>query len=324
MNATVSVGQNNGPIAQFLDQIFVKAIQSGASDIHFETFLKKFVIRYRIDGNLVSEDNCDQAIAEPIILRLKLLANLNISEKRLPQDGSIEYQIDHKFIEFRISCLPTQFGESIVLRVLNNDISALTFDKILAKNIRLKKFLKNIATKSGLTLFVGPTGCGKSTTLYGVLREINSPELKILCCEDPVEQRIEGISQSNINSDVGFTFSSALRSFLRHDPDVIFVGEIRDKETATLAIRAAITGHCVLSTLHANSAIDAIPRLLDLGIDKFLIAESLICVVHQHLEYSAHSTRVNARNDELHGSGVRAIFDTIFIDHKMRQQIKSM
>ena len=170
--------------------------------------------------------------------------------------------------------------------------------------------------RSGLTLFVGPTGCGKSTTLYSVLREINSEELKILCCEDPVEQRIEGISQSNINPAVGFTFSSALRSFLRHDPDVIFVGEIRDRETAALAIRAAITGHCVLSTLHANSAPDAIPRLIDLGIDRTLIAESLICVIYQTLRH--------ASNGSTNSPGLHAVFDTLFIDNILKRHIKSM
>ncbi|MDR1595591.1 MAG: GspE/PulE family protein [Puniceicoccales bacterium] len=309
------VFQENGPIARFIDKILVDAVALGASDIHFEIFDCKFVLRYRIDGRLVTLDNCDNEIARPVFSRLKVLANLNIAETRLPQDGSIARTMNGNEIEFRISCLPTQFGESIVLRVLNNSVNSFALDDLMHNEHDLRNFLKSVASRSGLTLFVGPTGCGKSTTLYSVLREINGDGIKILTCEEPVEQRIYGLSQSNVNSDVGFTFANALRAFLRHDPDAIFVGEIRDSETAELAIRAAITGHCVLSTLHANNAIGAVPRLIDLGVDKTMVAEALLCVVYQQLE----KTHERKTSNE---PGRHAVFDALFVDDATRRAIK--
>lgn len=310
----------DSPIARFIDKTLGEAVALHASDVHFETFDSKFVIRYRIDGDLIALENCTEEIAKPVFSRLKVLANLNISETRLPQDGSISCPINGNEIEFRISCLPTQYGESVVLRVLNNYADIFALDNLMRDYDRLRDFLKNITHQSGLTLFVGPTGCGKSTTLYSVLREIKSDEIKILTCEEPVEQRIDGISQSNVNVTVGFSFSCALRAFLRHDPDIIFVGEIRDKETAELAIRAAITGHCVLATLHANDTVGAIPRLFDLGIDRTLIAEALRCVVCQWLEKleqlpGQHQLPpVNFRRF--------AKFDALFIDGAMKDAIK--
>ncbi|MDR1413774.1 MAG: GspE/PulE family protein [Puniceicoccales bacterium] len=310
--------QEGGPIALFVDKILREAVELHASDIHFEIFDAKFVVRYRVDGELITLNDCDREIAEPVFSRLKVLANLNISETRLPQDGSIARAIEGTEVEFRISCLPTQFGESVVLRILSNDAEFFALDELMRDDIPLKSFLKNVANQSGLTLFVGPTGCGKSTTLYSVLREIRSDELKILTCEDPVEQRIDGLSQSNINTDIGFSFSNALRSFLRHDPDVIFVGEIRDRETADLAIRAAITGHCVLSTLHANGARSAIPRLLDLGVDRILVAEALLCAIHQQLE------RIDCEQTPARiGPGRRAKYDALFVDDALRNAIKN-
>ncbi|MDR1401858.1 MAG: GspE/PulE family protein [Puniceicoccales bacterium] len=310
--------QKDGPIALFVDKILREAVALHASDIHFEIFDEKFVVRYRIDGELTTLDDCDCELARPVFSRLKVLASLNISETRLPQDGSIAYPLGEGEIEFRISCLPTQFGESVVLRILNNDAEFFALDELMRDDVPLKNFLKNITEKSGLTLFVGPTGCGKSTTLYSVLREIKSDEIKILTCEDPVEQRIDGLSQSSINSDIGFSFSNALRAFLRHDPDVIFVGEIRDRETADLAIRAAITGHCVLSTLHANGTGSAIPRLLDLGIDRTMIAEALLCVVYQQLE------KIDPGQTPAHtGPGRRAKYDALFVDDALRSAIKN-
>ncbi|MDR1527982.1 MAG: GspE/PulE family protein [Puniceicoccales bacterium] len=312
--------QEDSPIARFIDKTLGEAVALHASDIHFETFDGKFVIRYRIDGDLIPLENCMEEIAKPVFSRLKVLANLNISETRLPQDGSISRLINGNEIEFRISCLPTQYGESVVVRILNNCADIFSLDNLMRNYDELRNFLKNITHQSGLTLFVGPTGCGKSTTLYGVLREIKSDEIKILTCEEPVEQRIDGISQSNINVTIGFSFSCALRAFLRHDPDVIFVGEIRDRETAELAIRAAITGHCVLATLHANDAIGAIPRLLDLGIDKTLIAEALRCVVCQWLE------KLDPSPDQPPFSPMNfkrfAKFDALFIDGTMQDAIK--
>ncbi|MDR2779100.1 MAG: GspE/PulE family protein [Puniceicoccales bacterium] len=312
--------QEDGPIAQFIDKTLGEAVALHASDIHFEIFDSKFVIRYRIDGELITLEDCTEEIAKPIFSRLKVLANLNISETRLPQDGSIVRVIDGNEIEFRISCLPTQYGESVVLRVLNNSADIFALNNLMRGYDELRNFLNNITHKSGLTLFVGPTGCGKSTTLYSVLREIKSDEIKILTCEDPVEQRIDGISQSNINSAIGFSFSRALRAFLRHDPDVIFVGEIRDRETAELTIRAAITGHCVLATLHANDAIGAIPRLLDLGIERTLIAEALLCVIYQRLEKFGHAP--NQPQSLQTSFGRFAKFDTLFVDSTIKDAIR--
>jgi type IV pilus assembly protein PilB len=310
--------QDDTPIARFVDKILGDAIVLGASDIHFEIFDGKFVIRYRVDGTLVTLENCEQALARPVFSRLKVLSNLNISEMRVPQDGSMLHVANGNEVELRISCLPTQFGESIVLRVLNNWADFFSLDDLMKDYSSLKNFLKDIDKKSGLTLFVGPTGCGKSTTLYSVLREIKSDDKKILTCEDPVEQRIDGLSQSNINTDIGFTFAAALRAFLRHDPDVIFVGEIRDRETAELAIRAAITGHCVLSTLHANSATGAIPRLIDLGVDRNLIAESLLSVVYQQLEKFELPPQHNGKNPHKR----RAVFEALFVNDAIRNAIK--
>ncbi|MDR3144401.1 MAG: GspE/PulE family protein [Puniceicoccales bacterium] len=319
--------QDDGPIAQFVDKILRDAVALHASDIHFEIFDDKFVIRYRIDGDLVTFDDYRWEIAKPVVSRLKVLANLNIAESRLPQDGSIASTINQTTVEFRISCLPTQFGESVVLRILNNDSDIFTLDSLMRDHGELKNFLKTIAMRSGLTLFVGPTGCGKSTTLYSVLREIKNDEIKILTCEDPVEQRIDELSQSNANPDVGFSFACALRAFLRHDPDVIFVGEIRDRETADLAIRAAITGHCVLSTLHANDAIGAIPRLMDLGVDRAMVAEALLCVIHQRLEKYDSSRKLSGNSSKKHKSdgpfGRFAKFDAIFIDDATKAAIKA-
>jgi type IV pilus assembly protein PilB len=307
----------HGPIARFIDKILGDAVVLGASDIHFEIFDEKFVLRYRIDGKLGTLENCDDAIARPVLSRLKVLANLNIAETRLPQDGSITRTINSSEVEFRISCLPTQFGESVVLRVLNNGADSFALDTLMEEYGELKNFLKGVVNRSGLTLFVGPTGCGKSTTLYTVLREINGDGIKILTCEDPVEQKIFGLSQSNINGTIGFSFSDALRAFLRHDPDVIFVGEIRDGETAELAIRAAITGHCVLSTLHANDAMDAVPRLIDLGVNGTMVAEALICVVYQQLE------RIDGAGcSTIGGSRRRAVFDALFVVDTVKLAIK--
>jgi type II secretory ATPase GspE/PulE/Tfp pilus assembly ATPase PilB-like protein len=312
---------DDAPIVQFTDKILSEAVSLCASDIHFEIFGEKFVIRYRVGGELVTFDGCSGEIARPVFSRLKVLANLNIAESRLPQDGSFVYQIGGNDVEFRISCLPTQFGESVVLRVLNNGADSFTLDELFSEDEALKVFLKNVATRSGLTLFVGATGCGKSTTLYGVLRAIRSDEIKILTCEDPVERRIDGISQSNVNYEVNFLFSRALRAFLRHDPDVIFVGEIRDGETARLAVRAAITGHCVLSTLHANSAAGAIPRLIDLGVDCASIAEALLCVVHQRLEKLDPQMANNRGKNATFGRYAK--FDALFVDDAMKAAIRS-
>ena len=312
------------PIIDFVDKILTEAVGRRASDIHIEVFEDRFVIRYRIDGSLVSVDGCSLDIAKPVCSRVKILAGLNISETRLPQDGMISYTFGDNEVDFRVSCLPTQFGESIVLRILNNAEDIFSLKNILGEEKELLGFLKNSIHKSGLTLFVGPTGCGKSTTMYGVLREINNDRIKILTCEDPVEQYIEGISQSNINSNIGFSFSCALRSFLRHDPDVIFIGEIRDSDTAELAIRAAMTGHTVFATLHANGTENTVARLVDLGIDKIMISEALTCIIHQQLvKQDKYPQTTNQNNASENLPGRVAKFDYIFVDDELRSKIKN-
>ena len=296
----------HSPIADYINNIFMIAVRERASDIHFERYDDKFSIRYRKNGSLIALPDTSIDIACPIISRLKVMAGLNISESRMPQDGSIPYTIDDNIVDFRISCLPTQFGESIVLRVLNNVCDRYELSNILSNYPTLQTFLTSFINDSGLVLFVGPTGCGKSTTMYSVLRAINTDDIKILTCEDPVEQHIDGITQCQIRQDIGLSFSRAIRAFLRHDPDVIFIGEIRDSETAKLAIRAAITGHAVFATLHANDIHGAIPRMIDLGADNTMVSHAIRCIVHQQLE-----VYYNPQNHQYERS---AKFDHFIID----------
>lgn len=307
------IAQKEAPIVDYVNNILQMAVRERASDVHFERYDGKFSIRYRINGSLVSLPDNTTDIAEPVCSRLKVMAGLNISESRMPQDGSIPYTIDDNIIDFRISCLPTQFGESIVLRVLNNACDRFELSSILANDPLLQTFLTSFINDSGLVLFVGPTGCGKSTTMYSVLRAINTDDVKILTCEDPVEQHIDGITQCQIRHDIGFTFASAIRAFLRHDPDVIFIGEIRDSETAKLAIRAAITGHAVFATLHANDINGAIPRLIDLGANNIMVANAVRCIIHQQLEVYY--------NQQNHQYERMAKFDHLIIDKPSSDKI---
>jgi type II secretory ATPase GspE/PulE/Tfp pilus assembly ATPase PilB-like protein len=255
-------------------------------------------------------------IGKPVITRLKVVSNLNISEHRLPQDGNFTEKIDENSVEFRISTLPTQFGESVVLRVLQSNKNIPNIHQLCQTDSIFEKNLEKIMHSRGITLLTGPTGCGKTTTLYSILSELNGDDVKILTCEDPVEYVVDGISQSGINADIGFSFGNVLRSFLRHDPDIILVGEIRDRETAELAIRAALTGHTVFSTLHANDAVNAIPRLLDLGVDKNMLAEAVICIIAQRLVPNDTASEENLR-------GRKAIFETLMIGEEIKCAIKS-
>lgn len=299
-------------IVQFVDDVLCNAVCIGASDIHFELFESDFLVRYRINGALYDHAHLPHEVGYPIIMRIKLLAKLNIAESRRPQDGNISQLINESTVEFRVSSLPTQFGESVVLRVLQ---SVKNIPNLYSLASADKTFLENLPTilsHPGITLLAGPTGCGKTTTIYSLLNELNTDEVKILTCEDPVEYIVDGISQSNINEDVGF--SRILRSFLRHDPDVILVGEIRDQETAKLAIRAALTGHIVFSTIHANDSINAIPRLLDLGVDKNMLAEAINCIISQRLLPVYRDDRVIYRE---------AKFETLIFSEHIKSAIKS-
>jgi type IV pilus assembly protein PilB len=271
------------PIIRFVNLVLGQAIRDKASDIHFEPFEQEFKIRYRIDGALYEMAPPPKALALPITSRIKVLANLNIAERRIPQDGRIKITISGHPVDLRVSTLPTQFGESVVLRVLDQSAVQLDAAQLGMEERVYREFVELVHRPNGIFIVTGPTGCGKTTTLYSGLRLINTPDLKLLTAEDPVEYEIEGIMQVQANPAAGLTFASALRSFLRQDPDVIMVGEIRDLETAQIAIQASLTGHLVLSTLHTNDASGAITRLIDMGVEPFLIASTLEAVLAQRL-----------------------------------------
>ena len=274
---------NEVPIVRFVNLVIFQAIQDRASDIHFEPFEDEFKIRYRVDGALYEMTPPPKHLSLPVVSRIKVMANLNISERRLPQDGRINFPIAGKQIDLRVSTLPTQFGESVVLRVL--DRSAVNLD---LETLGLPRYVHDyvneaIEQPNGIFIVTGPTGCGKTTTLYSCLRKVNSIDIKLLTAEDPVEYDIEGIMQVAVNEGVGMTFMKALRAFLRQDPDVIMLGEMRDLETSQIAIQASLTGHLVLSTLHTNDAPGAVTRLVDMGVEPFLISSTLMAVLAQRL-----------------------------------------
>jgi type IV pilus assembly protein PilB len=271
------------PIVRFLDSVLGQAIRDHASDIHFEPFEGEFRVRSRVDGMLreVAAPPPEHALA--VVSRLKVLAGLNIAERRRPQDGRIRFPIEGRSVDLRISTLPTQAGESVVLRVLDQTSAPVTLAELGLSGVVEAGVREIMRRPNGMLLATGPTGSGKTTTLYGCLRLINSPGLKVLAAEDPVEYEIEGITQLAVNPAIGLTFASALRSFLRQDPDALMVGEIRDLETAGIAVQAALTGHLVLSTLHTNDAAGAITRLIDMGVEPFLLSATLEAVLAQRL-----------------------------------------
>jgi type IV pilus assembly protein PilB len=271
------------PIVKFVNLVLFQAVQDRASDIHFEPFEDEFKIRYRVDGALYEMSPPPKHLALPVTSRLKVMANLNISERRLPQDGRISINLAGKQIDLRISTLPTQFGESVVLRVLDRSAVNLEIETLGLPKFVLQYTIEAINQPNGIFVVTGPTGCGKTTTLYSCLRKINTPDAKLLTAEDPVEFDIEGIMQVAINEAAGMTFMKALRSFLRQDPDIIMLGEMRDLETSQIAIQASLTGHLVLSTLHTNDAPGAVTRLVDMGVEPFLISSSLMAVLAQRL-----------------------------------------
>lgn len=281
INATLDDSET--PVMRLLQTIFHDALQLRASDIHIEPQEKKLIVRFRIDGVLHTQVEADLKVAPPLIVKLKLMAGLDIAEKRLPQDGRISNKVAFSQLDIRMSTMPTQFGESVVLRILVNSQGTKDLEALGMPEKLLKRFLAAIAKPNGIVLSTGPTGSGKTTTLYGALTKLNNPEVKILTCEDPVEYRIGGINQVQANEKIGLTFPKVLRSFLRQDPDVLMVGEIRDNETAEIATRAAMTGHLVLSTLHTNDAVSTPSRLMDMGIPGFMIATTLRAVLSQRL-----------------------------------------
>lgn len=280
---TIDAGAGDAPIVKFVNLILMQAVQDRASDIHFEPFEDEFKIRYRVDGALYEMSPPPKHLAAPVTSRIKVMANLNISERRLPQDGRISVNIAGKQIDLRVSTLPTAFGESVVLRVLDRGAVNLELETLgLPKSI-FDFVGETINQPNGIFAVTGPTGCGKTTTLYSCLRRINTIDAKLLTVEDPVEFDIEGIMQVQVNEGGGLTFMKALRAFLRQDPDIIMLGEMRDLETAQIAIQASLTGHLVLSTLHTNDASGAVTRLVDMGVEPFLISSTLLAVLAQRL-----------------------------------------
>ncbi|MBK9126812.1 MAG: Flp pilus assembly complex ATPase component TadA [Phycisphaerales bacterium] len=272
-------------VIKLVNEILIEAINQRASDIHFEPFETDFQVRYRIDG-VLQVANVPPEIRRfqnAIISRIKILSNLNIAEKRLPQDGGFKIKAHAREIDLRVSVIPMAFGEGVVLRILDRTSVRLELPSLGMEGQTLETFLELIERPHGIILVTGPTGSGKTTTLYAALRTIVSPELKILTIEDPIEYYLEGINQTSVIPKIGLTFARALRSFLRHDPDVVLVGEIRDKETAEVAINASLTGHLVFSTLHTNDAVTATTRLLDMGVEPFLVSSSLEAVLAQRL-----------------------------------------
>lgn len=274
---------NEAPIIKFVNLVLYQAIQDRASDIHFEPFEDQFKIRYRVDGALYEMSPPPKHLALPVTSRLKVMANLNISERRKPQDGRITINLGGRQVDLRISTLPTQFGESVVLRVLDRSALKLELESLGFPKQIFDYMADAIQQPNGIVIVTGPTGCGKTTTLYSCMRRINTIDSKLLTAEDPVEFDIEGIMQVAINEAVGMTFGKALRSFLRQDPDVIMLGEMRDLETSQIAIQASLTGHLVMSTLHTNDAPGAITRLVDMGVEPFLISSTLMAVLAQRL-----------------------------------------
>ena len=274
---------SQAPIIRFVDLVLQEGVKAKASDIHFEPFEHEFRIRLRIDGSLYEMAPPPKNLASAVIARVKVLSSLNIAERRVPQDGRIKTTISGRAIDLRVSTLPTQFGESVVLRILDKTVVNLSLDALSMQDDIKEGIRAMVSRPNGIFIVTGPTGSGKTTTLYSALREVNTEDMKILTAEDPVEYEVEGIMQVPINHQVGLTFAAALRSFLRQDPDTIMVGEIRDLETAQIAVQASLTGHVVLSTLHTNDAPGAVTRLIDMGLEPFLISASLEGILAQRL-----------------------------------------
>jgi type IV pilus assembly protein PilB len=274
---------NATPIIRYVDLILYQAIQDRASDIHFEPFETEFKIRYRVDGALYEMAPPPRHLALPVISRVKVMSNLNIAERRLPQDGRIQKSIAGRPVDLRVSTLPTQYGESVVLRVLDRSTVNLTLEALGMPPAIHNYMLRTIELPNGIFIVTGPTGSGKTTTLYACLNKINTIDSKVLTAEDPVEYELEGIMQVPVNENIGLTFARVLRAFLRQDPDRIMVGETRDIETAQIAIQASLTGHLVLTTLHTNDAPGAVTRLVDMGVEPFLLSASLEGVLGQRL-----------------------------------------
>ncbi|QBP40764.1 GspE/PulE family protein [Paenisporosarcina antarctica] len=273
----------DAPVVRIVNQIMSAAVTQKASDIHFDPQETRLLVRFRIDGVLHDERTLPKLMQGMVTARIKILAKLDITEHRIPQDGRIKTNVDFRAIDLRVSTLPTVYGEKIVMRILDLSNNLTDISKLGLSEKNYERFMKEIAKPNGIVLISGPTGSGKSSTLYAALNYLNDEEVNIITVEDPVEYQLEGINQIQVNSNVGLTFAAGLRSILRQDPDIVMVGEIRDKETVEIAIRASLTGHLVLSTIHTNDSIASVTRLMDMGVEPFLVTSSINAVVAQRL-----------------------------------------
>jgi len=283
LDRSIDVSREDAPIVKLVDRILTEACNMRASDIHIEPMADRVRLRYRIDGVCIERDNLPKRMQNAMLSRCKLMANMNIAEKRVPQDGRIKMEVGDSSIDFRVSACPTYHGESVVLRILRPESARIGLANLGFEAENLAMFNKIIRRPNGIFLVTGPTGSGKTTSLYSALDELNRPDRKIITAEDPVEYNFEGINQCQVREGIGLTFSAILRSMLRQAPNIILVGEIRDKEVGEIAIQAALTGHLVFSTLHTNDAPSAITRLTDMGIKPFLVASSIQAVMAQRL-----------------------------------------
>ena len=274
---------SEAPVIRLVNLMITRAVEGRASDIHIEPFENRLKIRYRIDGVLVEVESPPSRLSAAIISRIKIMAKLNIAERRLPQDGRIQLRVQGKEIDLRVSTAPTMHGESVVMRILDKASVVLEFETLGFSPDMLQRFSKVLDMPHGIIIVTGPTGSGKTTTLYTALQKINTPERKILTVEDPVEYQLEGVNQIQVKSQIDLTFANALRSIVRQDPDVIMIGEIRDLETAKIAVQAALTGHLVLSTVHTNDAAGGVTRLLDMGVDDYLLTSTVNGILAQRL-----------------------------------------
>jgi type IV pilus assembly protein PilB len=301
-------------IIQFVNKIISDAITHRASDVHFEPRRDRLEIKYRVDGSLHTVDEVPKSFQSACVSRIKVMAEMNIAERRVPQDGRISVRVSGRTVDLRVSSLPTQFGEAVVMRILDRSSMSLDINDLGFEERNLRTLRQVISKPHGIFLATGPTGSGKTTTLYAAIQSIKAPDINIITCEDPIEYDLDGIRQSNVNEKAGLTFAKQLRAILRQDPDVIYVGEIRDPETAEIAFRAALTGHLVFSTLHCNDAAGSVTRLLNMGVDPFLIASSVIGCMAQRLvrRVCPNCARpYKPRPEELHALGIDPAVDDL-------------
>lgn len=283
INETLKANVNAAPVVKLLNSLIRQAVQLGASDIHIEPLENNLRIRFRLDGELREMMQIENNSHSAIVTRIKIIGNMDIAEKRIPQDGRVEMSVDGRIVDMRISIMPTVYGEKIVIRLLDRSAVIVSKNELGFSQKNLSIFESIIQNPNGVILVTGPTGSGKTTTLYAIMKELNRIQSNIITIEDPVEYRLAGINQSQVNVKAGYTFASGLRSILRQDPDIIMIGEIRDSETAEIAVRAAITGHLVLSTIHTNDSVSTVSRLLDMGVEPYMVSSSLVGVIAQRL-----------------------------------------